>query len=72
MRFHLLITTNGLPVEVMVAPGGEADVTAFKSLALCLSPGSHADYLDDQEQALPSSGPSMRSRVEGFSHGADK
>lgn len=56
LRVHLLITTGGLPVEVMLAPGAEADVTAFKSLPLDLSPGSRvfadAGYLDDGEQAL--------------------
>jgi len=53
---HLVITSGGLPVEVMLAPGAEADVTAFKSLALGLPPGARlfadAGYLDDAEQAL--------------------
>ena len=56
LRVHLLVTTGGLPVEVMLAPGAEADVTAFKSLPLDLLPGSRifadAGYLDDEEQAL--------------------
>lgn len=67
LRVHLLVTTGGLPVEVMLAPGAEADVAAFKSLPLDLAPGSRvfapgsrvfadAGYLDDQEQAMLSEG----------------
>jgi len=56
LRVHLLVTTGGLPVEVMLAPGAEADVAAFKSLPLDLPAGARvfadAGYLDDQEQAL--------------------
>jgi len=56
LRVHLLITTTGLPVEVMLAPGAEADITAFKCLPLDLPHGARifadAGYLDDPEQAL--------------------
>lgn len=56
LRVHLVITASGLPVEVMLAPASEADVAAFKSLALDLPPGARvwadAGYLDDSERAL--------------------
>ena len=52
----LLVTTTGLPVEVMLAPGSEADISAFKCLPLDLPEQAHifadAGYLDDQERAL--------------------
>ncbi len=50
------MTTTGLPVEVMLAPGSEADISAFKRLPLDLPAQAYifadAGYLDDQEQAL--------------------
>lgn len=50
------MTTSGLPVEVMLAPGSEADISAFKRLPLQLPARSHifadAGYLDDHERAL--------------------
>ncbi len=50
------MTTTGLPVEVMLAPDSEADISAFKCLPLDLPEQAHifadADYLDDHEQAL--------------------
>ena len=56
LRVHLLVTTGGLPVEVMLAPGGEADITAFRRLRLALPEGAHvfadAGYLDGHEEAL--------------------
>lgn len=56
LRVHLLITTSGLPVEVMLAPGSEADITAFRRLQLGLPSEAHlladAAYLDQHEQAL--------------------
>lgn len=56
LKVHLLVTTAGLPVEVMLAPGSEADISAFKCLPLGLPDEAHifadAGYLDDQEQAL--------------------
>ena len=60
LRVHLVMTTSGLPVEVMVevmlAPGSEADIQAFRRLALDLPPEAHifadAGYLDQHEEAL--------------------
>ena len=56
LRVHLLMTTGGLPVEVMLAPGSEADIAAFRRLPLALPPGSRifadAGYLDQHEEAL--------------------
>ena len=56
LRVHLVMTTSGLPVEVMLAPGSEADISAFRRLRLDLPPNSRifadAGYLDQQEEAL--------------------
>lgn len=56
LRLHLLMTTGGLPVEVMLAPGSEADIAAFRRLPLDLPGGAtvFADkgYLDQHEEAL--------------------
>ena len=56
VRVHLVMTTSGLPVEVMLAPGSEADITAFRRLRLGLPEGAHifadAGYLDQHEEAL--------------------
>ena len=56
LRLHLLTTTDGLPVEMMLAPGSEADIAAFRRLPLDLPPGATvlADkgYLDQHEEAL--------------------
>ena len=56
LRVHLVITTSGLPVEVMLAPGSEADISAFRHLVLDLPPKAHifadAAYLDQHEEAL--------------------
>ena len=56
LKVHLLVTTTGLPVEVMLAPGSEADISAFKCLPLDLPEKARifadAGYLDDHEQAL--------------------
>ena len=56
LRVHLLITTSGLPVEVMLAPGSEADISAFRRLPLGLPQNAHifadAGYLDQHEEAL--------------------
>lgn len=54
------MTTSGLPVEVMLAPGSEADISAFRRLALDLPPEARifarifadAGYLDQHEEAL--------------------
>ena len=45
LKVHLLIAGNGQPVEMILAPGSVADITAFRSLPLDLPPGSeiHAD-----------------------------
>ena len=56
VRVHLLMTTSGLPVELMLAPGAEADIAAFRRLGLGL-PGearifADAGYLDQHEEAL--------------------
>jgi len=49
-------TTGGLPVEVMLAPGSESDIAAFRRLSLDLPPAAtpFADrgYLDQHEEAL--------------------
>ena len=56
LRVHLVTTTSGLPVEVMLAPGAEADIAAFRRLALDLPPAAtvFADkgHLDQHEEAL--------------------
>ena len=56
LRVHLMTTTSGLPVEVMLAPGAEADISAFRRLPIDLPAGAHlfADtaYLDQHEEAL--------------------
>ncbi len=56
LRMHLVMTTSGLPVEVMLAPGAEADISAFRRLPLALPPQAHifadAGYLDQHEQSL--------------------
>ncbi len=56
LRVHLVTTTGGLPVEVMLAPGSEADIAAFRRLPLDLPPKARifadAGYLDQHEEAL--------------------
>ena len=56
LRVHLVMTTSGLPVEVMLAPGAEADISAFRRLTLDLPPQAHifadAGYLDQHEEAM--------------------
>ncbi len=56
LRVHLVMTTGGLPVEVMLAPGAEADISAFRRLQLDLPDNAHvfadAAYLDQHEEAL--------------------
>ena len=56
LRVHLLMTTTGLPVEVLLAPGSEADIKAFRRLPLDLPRKAHifadAGYLDQYEEAL--------------------
>ncbi len=56
LRVHLLMTTTGHPVEVMLAPGAEADIRAFRCLPLGLPSGSYifadAGYLDQHEEEL--------------------
>jgi hypothetical protein len=56
LRVHLVMTTSGLPVEVMLAPGAEADISAFRRLQVDLPAGAHlfadAAYLDQHEEAL--------------------
>lgn len=50
------MTTDGLPLEVMLAPGAGANITAFRRLPLDLPPEARvfADtgYLDQQEEGL--------------------
>jgi hypothetical protein len=36
LRLHVVVTAHGQPVEVVVAPGANADISAFKSLQLDL------------------------------------
>lgn len=56
LRVHLLMTTSGLPVEVMLAAGSEADIRAFRRLRLGLPAEAYifadAGYLDQHEEAL--------------------
>jgi hypothetical protein len=56
LRVHLVMTTSGLPVEVMLAPGSEADISAFRRRPLDLPPDTcifaDAGYLDQHEEAL--------------------
>jgi len=50
------MTTSGLPVEVSLAPGSEADIKVFRRLLLALPLEAHifadAGYLDQYEEAL--------------------
>ena len=52
LKVHLLIAGNGQPVEIVLAPGSIADITAFRGLPLDLPEGAeiHADaaYTDYQ------------------------
>ena len=41
LKVHLLVTAAGLPVEVMLAPGSQADVSAFKCLPMDPPAGAH-------------------------------
>lgn len=56
LRVPLLITASGRPVEFALAPGAEADITAFRRLPLDLPAGSRvfadAAYLDGHYAAL--------------------
>jgi len=56
LRVHLLMTTDGLPVEVLLAPGSQADIRAFRRLPLELPIDAYifadAGYLDQHEEAL--------------------
>lgn len=56
LRVHLVMTTSGLPVEVLLAPGAEADIKAFRRLPLALPEKAYifadAGYLDQHEEAL--------------------
>lgn len=40
LRIHLMVTAQGEPVEVFLAPGAEADVRALQRFAFDLPPGS--------------------------------
>ena len=53
LRVHLVMTTAGLPVEVMLAPGSEADISAFRRLPLDLPP---------QARIFADAGPHLRRR----------
>ncbi len=56
LRVHLLVTAAGEPVEFVLAPGADSDISTFKSFALDLPAGSviYADkgYTDYQEEDL--------------------
>ena len=56
LRVHLLMTTDGLPVEVLLAPGSQADIRVFRCFGLELPPKAYifadAGYLDQHEEAL--------------------
>lgn len=45
LRAHVLVTAAGEPVDVVLAPGGDADISAFKRLHLDL-PDSATIYAD--------------------------
>ena len=45
LRVHLLVTATGQPVEFVLAPASEADITAFRSLPLDLPEGAEV-YAD--------------------------
>lgn len=40
LRIHLLVTATGQPVEFVLAPGAQADITVFKAFPLDLPAGS--------------------------------
>ncbi len=61
LRVHLLMTTEGLPteglpVEVLLAPASQADIRVFRRLPLELPPDAYvfadAGYVDQHEEAL--------------------
>jgi hypothetical protein len=60
LRIHLLISATGKPVEFVLAPAAEADITAFRSLPLDLPEGAevyadpaYTDYtVEDTLQAV--------------------
>ena len=56
LKVHLLITGQGEPVEFVLVPGSQADISAFKQFDLDLPAGSviHADraYTDYAEEDL--------------------
>lgn len=63
LRIHLLVTATGQPVEFVLAPGAQADITVFKSFALDLPAGStiYADaaYTDSHWEDLLAQGPGL-------------
>ena len=40
LRLHVLVTASGQPVDLVLAPGGDADISAFKRLHLDLPDGA--------------------------------
>jgi hypothetical protein len=63
LRLHLLVTATGQPVEFVLAPGAQADITAFKTLPLDVPEGStiYADaaYTDYDWEDLLEEGPRL-------------
>jgi Transposase DDE domain len=63
LRLHLLVTVTGPPVEFVLAPGAQADITVFKALALALPQGSTiyaaAAYTDYEGEDLLAQGPHL-------------
>jgi len=56
LRIHLLITATGQPVEIVLAPGSQADISAFRALPLDLPEGAqiyadpaYGDYLLEEK-----------------------
>jgi len=63
LRIHLLVTATGQPVEFVLAPGAQADISAFKTLPLDLPAGStiYADaaYTDYEWEDFLAQGPHL-------------
>lgn len=63
LRIHLVVTATGHPVEFLLAPGAQADISAFKALPLDLPQGStiYADaaYTDYEGEDLLAQGPQL-------------
>lgn len=67
LRIHLLVTVTGQPVEFVLAPAAQAEITVFRALARALPQGStsYADAAspDYEWEALLAPGPPLPRRA---------